>query len=111
MRLMNKTRNCLLSDEVLEARNFAAKSLGMIRYDKPRSLLLRTRFGIHTFGMKYPIDVLVLDVKNAVVDSKQELQPNRVFFWNVRYQTVIELPSKTLEKTGTQLGDVIEYVV
>lgn len=71
-------------------------------------MLLKTRYGIHTFGMKYPIDVLILDEQNNIVTIKNNLRPNNIFIWNIQYETVLELPKGTIEKSKTKLGDTIE---
>jgi len=72
-------------------------------------MLLKTHFGIHTFGMGYPIDVLVLDKKNNVAAMKKNVKPNRIFLWNPKFQTVIELPAGTIKKTKTQLQDKLSF--
>lgn len=67
--------------------------LGLIPYQKAFPVLFYTRFGIHTFGMKFPIDVIVLDKENCVVKMSQNLKPGSVFFWNPKYNRVLELPA------------------
>lgn len=61
---------------------------------KAETVYLETRWGIHTFFMKFPIDVIVLDDNNQVVKVKKNLRPWRVFFWNPRYYKVVETSSK-----------------
>lgn len=82
--------------QVFVANTWKEKTLGLLRYKKPESLLLRTRFGIHTFGLTYPIDVLVLNKHHRVIALKERLKPNRVFFWNPKYNAVVELPQGTI---------------
>lgn len=74
------------------------KSFGLIGKNKPENLLFKTRFGIHTFGMRFPIDVLVLDKNYKVIKFKETLLPNNFFFWNPRYNLVLELPSGTVKQ-------------
>lgn len=81
-----------------EAKNLKEKIQGLIGKDKPQALLIKTHFGIHTFGVKFPIDVLILNKKNKVVAMKKNLQPKRIFVWNPLYEKVLELPSGTIEK-------------
>lgn len=73
-------------------------------FGKPKPILFHTRFGIHTFGMKYPIDVVILDKSLVVRKIKQNLLPNRFFFWNPLLDTVIELPQGTIKKKKIQIG-------
>jgi uncharacterized membrane protein (UPF0127 family) len=56
-------------------------------------IYFETRFGIHTFFVTQPIDVVILREDNVVFMTKHNLQPWRVFFWNPRYYRVLELPN------------------
>lgn len=68
------------------------KVIGLIGAKKAYPVVFRTRFGIHTFFMKFPIDVIVLNKENRVVNIKENLPTNRIFLWNPKYSTVLELP-------------------
>lgn len=72
-------------------------------------MLLKTRFGIHTFGLKYPIDVLILNKQNYVVAMKEKLKTNRIFVWNIKYETVLELPYGVIKKSITRIGDILQF--
>ena len=67
----------------------------------------KTRFGIHTFGLKFPIDVLILNSKNRVVVLKKEMKPNRMFVWPLKYETVVELPGGEIERRKINTGNHI----
>lgn len=108
MKITNTSKNTLLTDDAYEAMSFFDKSLGLMNKKKPKSLILKTRFGIHTFGLKEQIDVLILNKQNKVVALKHSLHPSRLFTWNIKYSTVIELPAGTLLATRTEKGDLIE---
>ncbi len=107
MTIINKTRRIILADNFIIPHSLLDKSLGLLKYKTPTAMLLKTHFGIHTFGMHYPIDILILDKKNRVIVMKENLQPNRVFLWNFKYETVLELPPGTIEKTETEIEDKI----
>jgi uncharacterized membrane protein (UPF0127 family) len=91
---------------VTEAIGLWEKGIGLIN-KKPMAILLRTRFGIHTFGMKYPIDVVVLDEKNTVVKIRKALRPNKFFVWNPKFPVVVELPEGSVHKYAIMLNDTI----
>lgn len=71
---------------------------GLLGTKKANSIYFQTRFGIHTFGMHYPIDVVILDNQYCVRVTKQKLKPNTFFFWNPLFQHVIELPEGAVTK-------------
>ena len=65
-----------------------------------------THFGIHTFFVKKPIDVLVLD-KDFIVRKFANVKPNRIFFWSPKYIRVIEVQSGFIQKHKIKPGDKI----
>ena len=64
--------------------------------------------GVHTLGMRYPIDVAFLDARGGVVGILEGLPPNRVgrVFRDAR--GALELRSGVLAATGTSPGDRVE---
>jgi uncharacterized protein len=108
VRVINKTQNKTLAEKIIIPKTFLDQSLGLIKYKTPVAMLLKTRYGIHTIGMKYTIDVLILDKQNRVVVTKVNLKPNRIFVWNLKYETVLELPHGTINKTKTLINDHID---
>jgi hypothetical protein len=79
------------------------RTIGLIGYEKPEPIMFLTRFGIHTFGLKFPIDVLVLDKNNKVVKLVENLKPNNLFDWPIKYNRVIELPTGYIKKNKVVL--------
>lgn len=104
--IQNKTKKTIIAKNFFKKRAFG-KIKGLIGEKTPQALVFNTRFGIHTFFLQFPIDVVILDKHSQVVTLKKELKPNKIFFWNVRFDTVIELPGGALEKSKTEAGDVI----
>ncbi|MBA3723280.1 MAG: DUF192 domain-containing protein [Candidatus Levybacteria bacterium] len=107
MTVFNQTKQTILANNIIEAKSFIDQSLGLLKYPTPTAMLIKTRFGIHTFFMKYAIDVLVLDKENRIVKLKENLKPNVIFIWNPKYDTVVESREGTIKKTNTQVGDVL----
>ena len=107
MKVINKTRQTTLAENIIIPQSLLEQSLGLLQYKTPVAMLLKTHLGIHTFWMKYPIDVLILDRKNHVVAMKKNMKSNRIFLWNPKCETVLELPAGTIKKTKTENGDTI----
>lgn len=93
---------------VHQAKNLREKVQGLIGSKKPKNFLLKTRFGIHTFGLTFPIDVVILNKSHQVVVLKENLKPYNIFLWNPRYDTVLELPEGTIREEKIELGKKIE---
>lgn len=83
------------------------KSEGLLGNTKASPIFFKTRFGIHTFLMKFPIDIVVLDQNYKVVKIRQNLKPNRIFFWNPRFYNVLELPNGWLKKYKIKLNSTV----
>lgn len=65
--------------------------------------------GIHTFGMRFPIDAAYLDSKGQILKVYHRLAPFRIAALSFRTKSVIELPPGTLAETNTDVGDVLEF--
>lgn len=111
MKISNQTRHTILIEEVIEPKKLWDQSLGLLKYKTPVAMLLRTRYGIHTFSMRYSIDILILDKRNRVVKKKENLQPNRIFLWNPKYEIVLELPVGCIKKSKTQKNDTLIFAL
>lgn len=105
MKIFNETKNKLIASSAKRPGSLLEKSIGLIGVKEPYPLVLKTRFGIHTFGLQFPIDVLVLNKNNEIVALKENLRPFNFYFWNPNFDLVIELPQSTVKKTKTALGD------
>ena len=105
MILKNISKKTVLAQDLKQAKSFLDKAVGLLRKSNPRALLFKTRFGIHTFFLREAIDVIVLDREFKVVKIKQNLNSNRLFFWNPGYFYILELPAGLIKKTHTTIGD------
>ncbi|HEX8932264.1 MAG TPA: DUF192 domain-containing protein [Patescibacteria group bacterium] len=85
--------------------NSFAKALGLLSAPKAYPVYFKTRFGIHTFLMRFPIDVLILDANNIVVKMAENLTPNKIFLWFPTADQVIELPTGEIKRNKIKLGD------
>lgn len=65
--------------------------------------------GVHTIGMKFPIDVAYLDSNNRVLFIYQNLHPFRVGKIKTRAKSALELPSGMISKSRTEVGDLLRF--
>ena len=107
MKLVNLSKNTVLAEDLKEAKSLIDQLLGLLKKSNPRSLYFHTRCGIHTFGLKEKIDILVLDDSLKVVKIKT-VKPNKLFFWPVKYSKVVELPLGVIKKSQTEIGDKLQ---
>jgi uncharacterized protein len=111
MEVCNLTRSMLLADRAELARSFWARGRGLLGRKglaAGEGLVIYPNNSVHTFFMRFPIDVVFVDRKDRVVGLRPQMVPQRPFAgaWGAHY--TIELPAGTIAATQTQLGDQLQ---
>lgn len=73
------------------------------------ALLLRPCVAIHTFGMRFMIDVVFLDAHNRVVQVVRRLKPWRVAWGGPRAAAALEFAAGWMAPEVLALGDTITW--
>jgi len=73
------------------------------------ALLIRPCRSVHTFFMKYPIDVLYLDARNVVIGCDERLMPYRIGSMLPQARSVVELPAGRVREAGIRIGHRLEF--
>jgi uncharacterized protein len=108
MTLKNLISGKIICKDLKICESFIDRMFGLLVKKNPRNLLFKTRFGIHTFFLKEPIDLLVLNQQLQIVKVKPSLKPNQLFFWNPKHSTVIELINGTIRKFNIKPGQFLK---
>jgi len=114
LQLLNRTKNSIqVASEVELATSFVCRSVGLLgRAKLPQGNALwiqGTKFiacnSIHTFFMRFAIDVLFVDRELKVKKVYRNLVPWRMT-WPVNSAfSVFELPAGTLQSISVEVGD------
>jgi len=107
----NLTRATVLAEAAGVADTSRTRRTGLLKHDSlpvGRGLWIVPTEAIHTFGMKFPIDVLFLDRKRKVLKLRENMDRARISVC-LRAHSVLELPAGTIAATGTQAGDQLEF--
>ena len=110
LRVTNQTRGRLLADRADIADTSSKRRTGLLKHTglaPGEGLWIVPSEGVHTFGMKFPIDVVFLNRARKVLKIRPNMVRSRIAL-SLRAHSVLELPSGTLEETGTQAGDQLE---
>jgi uncharacterized membrane protein (UPF0127 family) len=112
----NRTRNAYLATHLYVAGTHWSRLRGLMCRDAGSfppgdGLWIVPSRGVHTLAMKFPIDVLYLDLNKLVVHVEQNLKPWRVARVSMSTASVLELPNNTLKSSGTNIGDEIEIAL
>jgi uncharacterized membrane protein (UPF0127 family) len=84
--------------------------LGKSGLDAGGGLWIKPSSGVHTFFMRFRIDVIGLDRDRKVVKLWRCLAPWRVTSVSLKIQSVVELPCGAINASQTQVGDQLEVV-
>lgn len=77
--------------------------------DPQEGLLLSPCEAIHTFGMRFPLDVLFIDPGGKVRALRQGLRPRRMAAcWRAR--STLELAPGAIRASATGEGDLLEFL-
>jgi len=111
-RVLNVRTGASLGERVKAADTWASRLVGLLgtRSLAPtHGLWLTPCNGVHTLGMRYPIDVIFLDGESRVRKIARRLRPHRLCLARRGVRSVLELPAGTLEEADVQLGDSLVF--
>ncbi|CAB3649746.1 hypothetical protein LMG22037_00921 [Paraburkholderia phenoliruptrix] len=72
------------------------------------ALLLERCGSVHTFGMRFEIDVLFLDRRERVVAIHHDVRKHRVLF-DLRAVHTLEMPAGAARARGLAVGDCLVF--
>jgi uncharacterized membrane protein (UPF0127 family) len=109
----NKTRETFVATEAVVADGYVRRLVGLLGKTKRwarlgAGLWIIPSQGVHTIGMLFPIDLLFLSKDKEVVHIQEHLRPFRVSKVTLKAVSVLELPTHTIYRTGTRVGDQLE---
>ena len=108
----NRTRGTVLAEYLEVADRGSQRSKGLLgrtQLDSGQGLWIVPCESVHTFFMKFPIDLVYLDRKNNVRKVRSTVMPWRISAC-LSAHSIIELPAGTIHKTSTRIGDVLEFI-
>jgi hypothetical protein len=112
--VINLTKKSWLATKVRIADNFLTRLVGLLKRSHlgpEEALWLMPSKGIHTIGMKFPIDVIFLSRDFHVLGLIPSMLPNRISGVHFRGFSVVELPNGTIKKSQTEIGDQFEITL
>lgn len=105
--MRNQTRNTVLASAAEVADTSAKRRTGLLKHqrlDAGQGLWIVPCESVHTFFMRFPIDLVYLTRDRRVRKARANVAPWRVSAC-LPAHSVLELPGGTVEATGTEKGD------
>src|SRR6201996_1213831 len=113
MNLRNVTRATTVGTRITIADTSLTRLIGLAgrrRLDAGCGLLIRPSSGIHTFGMRFPIDVVALSKDLQVRRLWHGLLPCRMTSLELRTRSMLEMPAGEILRCRIEVGDQLEIV-
>jgi uncharacterized protein len=109
----NKTRETFVATEALLADSYLRRLVGLLGKTRRwaqlgRGLWIVPSRGVHTIGMLFPIDLIFLGKDKQVVHVEEYVRPFRISKVSLKATSVLELPTHTIYRSGTKIGDQLE---
>ncbi len=111
-RAFNASTGRILVERVQMAQDFRSRSKGLLGrrgLAQDEGLLIKPCNSIHTFFMKFPIDVIFLDKNGRIVKIATGIKPWRLCSALVHGFMVLETGVDSQAKSLANVGEVIEF--
>ncbi len=107
MKLIWEEDNQVVAERLRIAKNFFERLTGLLTtrsFVPGDALWIPKCKGIHTFGMRFPIDIVFLSEKSEVILAIPDIPPGRTSPVVLKAASVIEFPAGTLKRCGISAG-------
>jgi uncharacterized membrane protein (UPF0127 family) len=108
----NQTRNTILADAAELADTSEKRRTGLLKHDRldpGHGLWIVPCESVHSFFMKFAIDLVYLDRDKRVRKVRHRMVPWRVSAC-LSAHSILELPAGAVAASGTEAGDQLEMV-
>jgi uncharacterized membrane protein (UPF0127 family) len=112
IRIENLTRGTLLGNRIELADSWWRRSRGFLGRAQPgkgEGILLVPCNAVHTFGMKFDLDLVFVGTTGGVLAVVEQLQPWKKSGRVRGCRYVLEVPAGTIRDTGTTVGDTFSW--
>jgi uncharacterized membrane protein (UPF0127 family) len=112
MQAVNISKGTVLAERLREARTPWSRLVGLLGHahlPQGEGLLIVPCSSVHTFFMRFPIDVAFLDREGKVVRMFVSVPPFRILLGGPRARMALELPPGALNRASTEPGDQLLF--
>lgn len=104
----------LLADNIYAAFRFGQRLRGLLgrpALGENAGLWLNPGSSVHTFGMRFPIDVIFLDEGRRILNTCSNLEPNRTCLASRGTRSTLELWAGACRHRGIERGQQLHFEV
>lgn len=111
LRVLNRRSGQLLTSHAGIANTSELRRRGLLQHtslEEGDGLWIAPCEAVHSFGMKFTIDVIYLSKQKVVLKINPNMVKRRISLC-LRAHSVLEVPAGTIAKTGTLVGDQLDF--
>ena len=111
--VVNETTRTVVAERMQRADTFMKRLVGLLGRDgmeEDEALWITPCKGIHTMGMRFPIDALFLDDRLKVVGVREHVAPWKSTGFIKGAASVLELPAGAVQRTAVDVGHQMGFV-
>jgi uncharacterized protein len=104
----NESKQTLLATRVVVADTGFSRLIGLLgrrSLEADTGIWIVPANAIHTFGMLFRFDLVLIDRTYKVVGLRERIRPFLMTWPNFRARSVLELPAYTISNSHTAVGD------
>ena len=109
--MSNRDRGTVVAEAAETADTSAKRRTGLLKHEKLEpgaGLWIAPCEAVHSFGMRFAIDLIYLDRKKKVRKVRRKMVPRRLSACLTAY-SVLELPVGAIDASRTEPGDHLEF--
>ena len=113
MEIINKTKNTLLAKDIVIANTPFKRMKGLLgkkEFREGQALILKPCNSVHTFFLRFAIDVIFVDKHSKVIEAISCLKPFHLTRVHWLSALAIELPAGIILSSHTQEGDLLAII-
>lgn len=111
MELVNRSTGTIIAENVIPAYTFIKRLKGLMftsSFPEGYAIHIQPCRSIHSYFMKYEIDVLYLNAKNQIIAAECYFRPGTIGRHHEGTESVIELPAGTIHKKKIEIGHNVQ---
>ncbi|MBI2139835.1 DUF192 domain-containing protein [Candidatus Woesearchaeota archaeon] len=113
MKILNATKQHLLSENACQCRSLWAKARGLMFSREPRALIFpftpERKVSFHMLFVFFPIDIIFLDRDKVVIELKENFRPFTFCTTKEKIAYAIEVPAGGIKQSGSSVGDQFTF--
>lgn len=112
--IVNTTKDITVGSAIEVAASLQSRLIGLLgrrRLNPGEGLWITPSSGVHTWGMRFPIDVVALDSRMRVLEAREHLGSFRIAAVGWKTRSVLELPVGAIRESRIEIGDRLAIVI